>query len=108
MVRSLADGGYRVASAQTGPEALEVAGRLGRDLDVLVTDVVMPQMRGEELAARLVERFPKLRVIFISGFSSATEKPLPVGAGAFLQKPFSLGVLASKVRDLLDAPAHAT
>ncbi|HZU97432.1 MAG TPA: ATP-binding protein [Planctomycetota bacterium] len=107
MVRSLVDGGYRVASAQTGPEALEVAGRLGRDLDVLVTDVVMPQMRGEELAARLIERFPRLRVIFISGFSSATEKPLPVGAGAFLQKPFSLGVLASKVRDLLDAPAHA-
>jgi CheY-like chemotaxis protein len=103
IARGLEEVGYRVSSAGSGPEALELASRHEGEFEVLVTDVVMPRMRGEELARRLVARWPKLRVLFVSGFAGgADESPRPL-EGAFLQKPFSIAVLATKLRDLIVA-----
>lgn len=95
--------GYRVRSAVDGPEAMDLAAEAMPDL--LVTDVVMPQMNGRTLADRLHRQSPNLPVLFISGYSddpahrTAPERP---GVG-HLQKPFSVQVLAARVRELLDS-----
>ena len=98
--------GYRVLEAPGGEEAVEAIARHAGPVHLLVTDVVMPGMGGQELTRRLLEARPGLRVLLISGYSGERTEvgDLPAGPVAFLQKPFSPGALARKVRDLLDAP----
>jgi two-component system, cell cycle sensor histidine kinase and response regulator CckA len=110
MVRELMRGtlerqGYRVLSAGSGSEALLVASAHGGPLNLLVTDVVMPGMRGPDLAARLVPAHPRLRVLYMSGYAddAALRHGVREGQAAFLQKPFTRGALARKVRAVLDA-----
>jgi PAS domain S-box-containing protein len=98
--------GYEVVAAATPAAALAAAAESG-EVDLLVTDVVMPGMHGHELARQLRERRPALRVLFVSGYASdviASRGALPVGAD-FLQKPFTLPQLARRARAVLDAPA---
>ncbi len=97
--------GYAVLEASNGQEALEVARGLGRAIHLVVTDVVMPEMSGRELAERLRSQAPSLRVLFISGYTDdAVMRHGVVDRGeAFLQKPFSPLSLAKKVREVLDA-----
>ena len=98
--------GYAVVEAADPLEALAIS-EGDRSFDLLVTDVVMPGMNGHDLATELVSRLPGLKVLFTSGYSSHTtliDGKLEPGA-AFLQKPFELGVLAAKVRELLDGPS---
>jgi PAS domain S-box-containing protein len=97
--------GYRVLEAADGREAAEVAARHPGALHLLLTDVVIPGMSGQELARRLESERPGLRVMFISGYSDkvAGERGVAVAA-AFLQKPFTPSALARKVREVLDAP----
>jgi len=103
--------GYRVLVARNGVEALDLAGRYGDYIDLLVTDVIMPQMNGAELAQRLARLRPGLRVLFVSGYTD--DAVIRVGVleqrTAFLQKPFSLDVLGRTVRDVLDkGPARSS
>jgi PAS domain S-box-containing protein len=109
LIRSLAQQilaarGYQVVAAANSAEALELAGRLDRDVDLLLTDIVMPGLSGIDLAQRLLRRVPRLRVLYMSGYS---DSPLlraglaREGAG-FLQKPFSADALERRVRELLD------
>jgi len=92
--------GYRVFQAGSGEEALAIS-RLHRGtVHLLLTDVTMPRMKGTELAARLCAERPKLRVVFMSGYS---EEALPVDEVPCLQKPFSPQVLTQAVRAALDA-----
>jgi two-component system, cell cycle sensor histidine kinase and response regulator CckA len=103
--------GYRVLVARNGVEALDLAGRYGDYIDLLITDVIMPQMNGAELAQRLARLRPGLRVLFVSGYTDDAVIRLGVleRRTAFLQKPFSLDVLARTVRDVLDkAPARSS
>jgi CheY-like chemotaxis protein len=75
------------------------------DLDLVLTDVVMPRMGGVELAQRLREAWPEIRVLFMSGYAHRakwTAAALPAGA-FFLEKPFGPGEVAKKVREALDA-----
>ena len=95
--------GYTVLEAAHGLEALRIHERCSQSINLLVTDIVMPQMGGRELAERVTAVCPRLKVLFISGY---TDDALLRGAFAegrpFLQKPFSPETLAARVRSLLD------
>jgi CheY-like chemotaxis protein len=96
--------GYTVVEAHDGVDALRVAAEHD-EIDALVTDVVMPNLGGQELAARLLEDRPGLRVLFTSGYTEAAiarDGEMRPGT-AFLQKPFTAASLAEKLRSLLDA-----
>jgi CheY-like chemotaxis protein len=97
--------GYNVLTAGTPSEALQVFATHDGRVHLLVTDVVMPEMNGRELAARLRESRPELKALFVSGYSASALAPRGVlDEGVhFLQKPFSLEDLAASVRHALDA-----
>jgi two-component system cell cycle sensor histidine kinase/response regulator CckA len=95
--------GYRVIEAADAENALREAGACPDRIDLLLTDLVMPRMNGRELAQRLMDARPDLRVLFVSGYADI---PFSAESGAphadFLQKPFSAGHVARKVREILD------
>jgi nitrogen-specific signal transduction histidine kinase/CheY-like chemotaxis protein len=94
--------GYRVVTACDGTDALEIAQTLGQEIHVLLTDVVMPRMRGPELAERLKLIIPKLKIIYMSGYLEQNEGNRSFLEGAyFLDKPFSRDVLARQVAEAL-------
>jgi CheY-like chemotaxis protein len=97
--------GYRVLQASSARIALDLAERYGADIALLVTDVVMPEMNGPDLAGRLAERFPHLRRLYMSGYTPEVIAPRGVAAeGAhFLQKPFTRNELATKVHEALSS-----
>jgi len=95
--------GYHVLRAANGVEALELAGRPGAQVHLVVTDVVMPKMSGPEMMARLLLLNPKLLVIYVSGYTDnmiAKRGVLEAGV-VFLQKPFPLRILAGKIREAI-------
>jgi PAS domain S-box-containing protein len=95
--------GYTVLEAGCGEEALRVSDSHPEKIDLLITDVVMPGMNGNDLGREISARRPGIHVIYVSGYTAATigeHGVLP--ASAFLQKPFSLAVLARRVRETLD------
>jgi len=96
--------GYKVLEAQNGSEALALAERHPGAIDVLVTDVIMPQIRGLELAKRVTELHPDICVIFMSGHSedALLENQLLADRNlTLIQKPFELEELDQKVRESL-------
>ncbi|MFG1463603.1 response regulator [Xanthobacter sp. DSM 24535] len=99
--RALSARGYRVVAAANGAEALEAMDAPGNSFDVVVSDVVMPEMDGPSLLRELRRRDPKLKIIFISGYAEeAFAKNLPEGERfAFLPKPFSLKQLVAAVKE---------
>ncbi len=105
MRKALDELGYAVLEAANGEEALRVSEEQEDAADLLVTDVVMPQMDGRTLVERMRDRHPQLKVLYVSGYADVeTISPADFGQRAdFLQKPFSSGALAHKVRALLDA-----
>jgi two-component system cell cycle sensor histidine kinase/response regulator CckA len=105
----LSERGYTVIEAPTPADAERVAGSNGTEIHLLLTDVVMPGISGGELAKRLTERFPNLRVLYMSGYTHnlfAQDGTLEEGI-SFLQKPFTPQVLVEKVREALDRPVSA-
>ena len=93
--------GYNVLQASKGEDALRLCREHQGRIDLLLTDVVMPEMPGPELAGAILKFHPKVRVIYMSGYADrAIEKHV-----MFLQKPFALEQLAGKVRDALSQPA---
>jgi two-component system, cell cycle sensor histidine kinase and response regulator CckA len=93
--------GYRVLPAANGMEALALSQQTKERIDVLITDVAMPGLQGPELAAALRVSLPELKVIFVSG-ASETDWALCPGA-VLLMKPFTIRLLSSKIREVLDA-----
>jgi len=96
--------GYIVLEAKNGPEALALARAYNGVIDLMITDVVMPQMGGARLAAELASDRPDMRVLFVSGYAETTFQhhgAIDVTT-RFLQKPFSLKTLARKIREILD------
>jgi two-component system, cell cycle sensor histidine kinase and response regulator CckA len=97
--------GYRVLDAANGEEALRLLeAQDGRPIHLLVTDVVMPRMKGQELAERFLARRPGTPVLFTSGYThnSFGEEGTLVPGAFFLQKPFAPEELARRVREILD------
>jgi two-component system, cell cycle sensor histidine kinase and response regulator CckA len=102
--RVLRGQGYQVHAASRPSEALAIASRPDVELDLMVTDMVMPEMDGRELARRLHSDRPSLPVIYLSGYSAEAigrDGVLDPGT-AFLEKPFRPDVLAQKVREVLE------
>ncbi|MQA28494.1 MAG: response regulator [Luteitalea sp.] len=96
--------GYAVLEARDSLEALRVVEHHQGIIDLVVTDVVMPHMTGRELAERIRQARPSLKVLFMSGFTHHAVMQRELGPGAsFLQKPFTSGALARRVRELLDS-----
>ena len=100
--RVLREAGYRTAQASDGPEAIAVAATLD-SFDILVTDVMMPEMMGDELARRLRQTEPHLKVLYLTGFSDRLfkEKVTLWEDEAFLDKPCSIKGLMQAVSLLL-------
>ena len=95
--------GYTVLAAATTKDALRLAGDSSGNIDILITDVVMPEMNGRELVERLLAIQPGLKCLFMSGYTAdviANRGILDQGVN-FIQKPFSVMELAVKVRDAL-------
>ncbi len=109
IVRStLRSHGYKVIYAENGRHALEVVETFGGPIDLLFTDVVMPEMGGVQLAAVMTARNPDLRVLFSSGYTNSAllERGSLVEGVELLQKPYSPATLVQRVRETLDAPVR--
>ncbi|MBZ9819858.1 cell cycle histidine kinase CckA [Mesorhizobium sp. CA4] len=104
-VRALTSRGYTVHEASSGVEALEIFEALGGKVDIIVSDVVMPEMDGPTLLGELRRRQPDIKFVFVSGYAEdAFAKNLPADAHfGFLPKPFSLKQLATIVKDVLES-----
>jgi len=108
-VRALRNKGYTVMEARTGLEALEVLMRLDRPIDLIVTDVMMPQMDGPSLIKKVREKWPTIKVICISGYAEESFRD-KIGSWDdiwFLPKPYSLNQLAGLVKDAIGAGKRA-
>lgn len=96
--------GYDVLEAKDGREALDLCRSRQAPVHLLVADLVMPGMGGDELARQVVDLYPAVKILFISGYSEGTVNTrVPGLASDFLKKPFSPDTLLRKVRSLLDA-----
>jgi signal transduction histidine kinase/CheY-like chemotaxis protein len=99
--------GYNVISASSGKEALKLCGEGSDTVSLLLTDIMMPDMNGRELADQLKEKKPSVKVLFMSGYTEnviAHNGALDPGL-AFIQKPLSVIRLASEIRKVLDTPS---
>lgn len=104
LAEALATNGYKTVQAANGMEAIQIFEKHLDQVDLVITDVVMPGISGPELKTKLVEKRPDIKVLYISGYPDRAVGEGLLGAGVyFLQKPFSLERLARKVRETLDA-----
>ena len=101
---ALKDLGYKIFEASNGKKALEFLNQNGNNVDLIITDLVMPEMNGKELAIEVEKILPNIRVLFTSGYtedhianSGSLEREVN-----FLQKPYSIQTLASKVREVIE------
>jgi two-component system cell cycle sensor histidine kinase/response regulator CckA len=96
--------GYRILQAKTGREAVDIAKEFEGDIDSVLLDIGLPDMSGEKVYARLKEVRPDLKVIVCSGYSSdgVAKDILRAGAQGFIQKPFSLKSLSSKLKEMME------
>jgi two-component system, cell cycle sensor histidine kinase and response regulator CckA len=102
----LAQAGYRCMEAGDGEEAFRLVTGAPSAVDLILTDVMMPKMGGPELARKVSQLWPQLRILFMSGFS---EDPVvrsieKTSQSLFLAKPFTAGALLDRVRGILGSP----
>ncbi len=95
--------GYQVFEASNGKEALELIRQKGLQIDLLITDLIMPEMSGDELARKIKEMYPDIAVIYISGYTDnhVVQNGMLKEGVDFLQKPFTIQQLSQKVREVL-------
>jgi PAS domain S-box-containing protein len=107
--RVLLNQGYVIHEASNGGEALALLERVDGQIDLVLTDVVMPDMGGIDLAGRIAERWPQLKVVYMSGYANGDklQSGMAEFERSFLQKPFSAESLMLKVREVLDAEAKS-
>ena len=102
--RALTAAGYRVLECESPEDALRLARETEEVIHLLLTDVIMPQMTGRELADRLIEALPGLRVLFMSGYTGGAlvHQGIFAAGSAYLMKPFTPDLLTKTVREVLD------
>jgi two-component system cell cycle sensor histidine kinase/response regulator CckA len=94
--------GFTVLEAGNGVEAVDIATRQAGAIDLVVTDMVMPEMSGQELGRTLAQKWPDLRILYMSAFASNIYSPSALAD--FISKPFGLDDFLAKVRGLMEAP----
>ena len=98
----LAAAGYRVFTARDGNEALEIAAKAGKSLNILLTDMVLPQIHGPELAQRILAIHPNVKIIYASGYLECQKDGAQlVNSAAFLSKPFTRADLLKTIESVL-------
>lgn len=105
---ALQKSGYNVLAAESGRDALTLVSGFDGPIDLLITDVMMPDMNGPELVRQLAAVRPGTRTLFMSGYADDTLIEHGVTPLNFIQKPFSPRVIAQRVRDILDAASKPT
>lgn len=102
--------GYRVLEARTAMDALKIFATEGGSVDLLFTETLMSKVNGHELAQMLNQKRPELRVLFLSdaGYERLTRSVAQKRGLHFLRRPFTMRVLAEKVREVLDVPVAKT
>jgi PAS domain S-box-containing protein len=108
--RILSKGGYSVIGTDRGLEAVEICERESQKIDLLLSDVIMPEMLGTELVGRVHALRPNLPVVYMSGYSHEVLAPQALAGdsgSAFIEKPFSAQALRATIHDLLDRPGGA-
>jgi PAS domain S-box-containing protein len=108
--RSLRTYGYHVLEAHNGREALELCERHEGPIDIVVTDLVMPEMSGSELASRIAAHRPGIRVLLMSGYAGdeVARRNIARSDSAFIEKPFTGDALAARVREVLEERGKET
>lgn len=103
-VKLLEAGGYRVITASDGGEAIQRFQERQDDVDLIILDVMMPDMEGQEVLKELVKINPEIKVLLSSGYTSESgvRSALSSGAKGFIQKPYRMGALLQKMREVLD------
>ena len=98
--------GYHVISATSGHEALILSDQYAQTIDMVLTDIIMPELNGPDLVRMLRQKRPTLKAVFMSGYASNAAAQIGVLKldTAFLQKPFSSETLTHCIRKVLDAP----
>jgi CheY-like chemotaxis protein len=104
MVESLKSYGYRVNAAPNGAEALGKFQQKNQHFDLLITDIIMPELNGIELAGKITRKYPGIKILYISGYAedSIVDHKILLKGLTFLPKPFSPISLVQKVRNILD------
>lgn len=101
----LSDRGYKVKCVNSGQDALDYADNCSESINLLITDIMMPKMSGQDLATQLKDKFSDLKLLFITGYDNPIEllKKFPYAA-VVLQKPFSVVSILGKIREILQNP----
>ncbi|HXM98734.1 MAG TPA: ATP-binding protein [Candidatus Dormibacteraeota bacterium] len=105
----LQSAGYQVLTAEDGAAALDIAYRLGGSIDVVLTDIVMPKIRGTDLAKRLRTFLPNVKIIYMSGYLDVKDTDIGLLVGSHvLQKPFTKESVVQKVSEALNQAVAST
>jgi CheY-like chemotaxis protein len=97
--------GYRVFRAESGAKAIEIFHEKGEQIDLVILDIIMPEMAGTETFLRLRKLNPNVKILLASGYSAGAwnGQETPLGHNGFIQKPFRLQELSRKIREILDS-----
>ena len=97
--------GYKVLEAEDGLEAYNILEKEGKDINLLLTDLVMPKMDGKELSQQALKLFPNIKILFVSGYTKnyLTQSDFLIDDIEFMHKPYLVNDLANKVREVLDS-----
>ncbi len=100
----LESAGYKVLVCAEGEEAIQIANNCSEPIDLLLTDVIMPKMSGSQVHKAMLEKYPDIKAIFMSGYTddAILRNGVMSTATPFLQKPFTPGMLTKKIREVLD------
>ena len=96
--------GYHVLEAETGKEAVDIACTFDGQIDLVMLDIVLPDMRGEKVYELIMEARPNLKVIVYSGYSNngSAQEILDAGAQCFIPKPYKFKALSKKIQEVLE------